>query len=296
MKAEFAKAVEKIAKRNKKTIFLTGDLGFNALEGVRESIGKRFINAGVAEQNMIDVAAGMAYTGLEPWVYSIAPFLVLKTIEQIRNDICQKNLPVRLVGAGGGYAYGILGSTHHLLEDIAILSSLPNIKLFIPAYSTDVEPIVKKMNLYKGPSYIRVALSPIKSDSYAPFRHVMKGGKVTVIVLGPLLANALEAIEKIGRKIDVWVVTEIPFDAPEDFYKSILKTKKLMILEEHVLSGGLGQIIMADLGKKAIRTKICHIFSKGYPSKLYGSQQYHLKDNGLDAYGIAGSLNKLLHE
>ena len=105
-------------------VFLTGDLGFMALEPVQQAAGSRFINAGVAEQNMVSVAAGMARVGLKPWVYSIAPFVYARAFEQIRNDVCYHKLPVFLVGNGGGYAYGVMGGTHHALEDYGALLTL----------------------------------------------------------------------------------------------------------------------------------------------------------------------------
>src|SRR3989338_2134130 len=121
MKLFFIDALKKIALKDKKIIFFTGDVGYHALEAYRDSLHKRFINAGIAEQNMVSVAAGMAYLKLKPWVYSIAPFISLKTIEQIRNDVCHHSLTVKFVGNGGGYGYGILGPSHHILEDIALL-------------------------------------------------------------------------------------------------------------------------------------------------------------------------------
>src|SRR5262249_37286069 len=102
-------------------VFLTGDLGYNALEPLRSVARERFINAGIAEQNMFSVAAGLARTGLRPWVYSIAPFLYARPYEQIRNDLCLHNLPVQLIGNGGGYGYGVMGGTHHALEDYGSL-------------------------------------------------------------------------------------------------------------------------------------------------------------------------------
>src|SRR5690242_17673469 len=102
---------------------LTGDLGYQALEGVREKLKDRFINAGVSEQNMVSVAAALASEGLEPLCYSIAPFAVFRPAEQIRLDVCLHGLGVKIVGNGGGYGYGIMGSTHHAIEDVAVLSS-----------------------------------------------------------------------------------------------------------------------------------------------------------------------------
>ena len=100
-------------------VFLTGDLGFMALEALQAAMGPRFINAGVAEQNMVSVAAGLARQGMETWVYSIAPFLYARPFEQIRNDIAFHGLPVKLIGNGGGYGYGVMGPTHHAIEDTA---------------------------------------------------------------------------------------------------------------------------------------------------------------------------------
>src|SRR5579872_5012298 len=138
MKIDFIKELNKIAIKDKKIFFLTGDLGFNAFEDIRDSLCERFINAGVAEQNMVSVAAGLAVAGLKPWVHSISSFLTLKTVEQVRNDICHNNLSVKLMGFGGGYGYGIMGESHHILEDLAIYSSFPNLKMYIPAFLEDI--------------------------------------------------------------------------------------------------------------------------------------------------------------
>src|SRR5580704_6871872 len=105
---------------NPEFVFLTGDLGFQALEPLREKMGERFLNVGVAEQNMVSVAAGLAKGGFRPWVYSIAPFLYARAFEQIRNDVCLHRMPVTLVGNGGGYGYGVMGSTHHAIEDYGV--------------------------------------------------------------------------------------------------------------------------------------------------------------------------------
>ena len=122
MRDVFCRALVKHA-RQQEFVFLTGDLGFKALEPLRDSMGSRFINAGVAEQNMICVAAGLAKMGLRPWVYSIAPFVYARPFEQIRNNVCLPDLPVVLVGNGGGYGYGVMGCTHHALERMTRITS-----------------------------------------------------------------------------------------------------------------------------------------------------------------------------
>src|SRR5438046_9869692 len=150
MRDVFCKALVRLAARQE-FVFLTGDLGYRALEPLREVMGQRFINAGVAEQNMISVAAGMARDGLRPWVYSIAPFMYARPFEQIRNDVCLHNLPVMLVGNGGGYAYGVMGATHHALEDYGTLLCLPYMHAFVPAFSADLAPLVRKLQAFNHP-------------------------------------------------------------------------------------------------------------------------------------------------
>ena len=130
---------------DERIIFITGDLGFNAFENLQKKMGDRFINAGVAEQNMIGVAAGMAYKGHRVFCYSIAPFIVHRCLEQFRNDVCLHNMPVCLVGNGGGYGYGIMGSSHHALEDIGVLSGLQNVTCHVPAFTEDVETALNEI-------------------------------------------------------------------------------------------------------------------------------------------------------
>ena len=138
-------------------IFLTGDVGFNTLEPLQEAMGERFINAGVAEQNMVGVAAALAAQELEVWIYSIAPFLYARSFEHIRNDICFHQLPVKLIGSGGGYGYGVLGPTHHAIDDYGALLTMPGMSVLVPAFDEDVEAVVTRAASSPGPTYLRIA-------------------------------------------------------------------------------------------------------------------------------------------
>src|SRR6188472_2078821 len=137
MRAELALAIIALFEKRRDLVFITCDLGYRALEGVQEALGERFINVGVAEQNAVSLAAGLAREGHLPWVYSAAAFTVLRPYEQIRDDVCLHKLPVKLVGNGGGYAYGIMGATHHALEDVGAMRALPNMKLYLPLVAAD---------------------------------------------------------------------------------------------------------------------------------------------------------------
>ena len=136
--------------------FLTGDLGYRALEPLKAAMNERFINAGVAEQNMVGMAAGIAWSGTRSFAYSIAPFLYARAFEQIRNDVCFHNLKVCIIGNGGGFGYGVMGPTHHALEDYGMLSSLPNMRCYVPSFDEDIPFIIEKIFSRSSPSYLRL--------------------------------------------------------------------------------------------------------------------------------------------
>ena len=156
-------------------------------------MGSRFINAGVAEQNMVSVAAGLARSGLRPWVYSIAPFVYARPFEQIRNDVCLHKLPVVLVGNGGGYGYGVMGATHHALEDYGALLCLPHIRAYVPAFDADVKAMTGDLFSVGHPSYFRLGLSEEPKDAtvppYAPWRKLQDGPGWVILVTGSLAGS-----------------------------------------------------------------------------------------------------------
>src|SRR5664279_2169016 len=199
-------------------VFLTGDLGFMALEGLRDGAKDRFINAGVAEQNMVSVAAGLARSGLKPWVYSIAPFVYARPFEQIRNDVCLHGLPVHLVGNGGGYGYGVMGASHHALEDYGTLLTLAGMHVFIPAFDEDVEPMVKRIRELGRPTYLRLGRcerpAGFTLPPYAPWRRLIEGSGPVIVYVGPLVGSHLSGWLTLdpAERPDVWVVSELPID------------------------------------------------------------------------------------
>jgi transketolase len=301
MRKEFSIAIEKIAASEERLIFLTGDLGFMALENVRNTMGTRFINAGVSEQNMVSVAAALATEGLLPICYSIAPFIVFRPTEQIRLDVCLHNLNVKIVGNGGGYGYGIMGATHHALEDIAVLSSFQNMKCFIPFCNEDVENTINAMFLYKGPSYLRLGygVKPVNISipAFQPTRNILKGNDITIVAMGPVVLNAINAITGNTLSADVFVISELPLDnITEDLKQSIKRTGRLLVLEEHVQRGGMGEHIAQKLLSSQITCSFKHLFATGYPDGLYGSQSYHQQQSGLDEKSILLTIKSMLNE
>lgn len=269
--------------------FLTGDLGFMALEEVRASFGTRFINCGVAEQNMVSVAAGLAREGLRCFVYSIAPFVYARPYEQIRNDVCFGDLSLCLVGNGGGYAYGHMGPTHHALEDCAALSAL-GVRCMVPAFDEDIGPMIQSVG---GPCYLRLGYDVRPEGSavpaWRPWRMILFGGAGCCVALGPLAGLAWSVLAELPeeRRPALWACTELPIaPLPGELYASV-RDSRLVVIEEHHVQGGLGMALSyALLKEQCLPRRMIHRYALGYPSKRYGSQTFHRTECGLDARSL----------
>lgn len=283
-------------RRAQEFAFLTGDLGFRALEPLRQALGPWFINAGVAEQNMIGVAAGLASEGVEAWVYSIAPFCFARPFEQIRNDICLHNLPVRLVGNGGGYAYGVMGATHHALEDLAVMLSLQHMRAFIPAFADDLPAVIETMAECPHPAYLRLGRcekpAELSPPPYRPWRRLLAGERGIVVVLGPLVGPVLQQASQLipAERPELWLVGALPlsdFPPPPQFCASLQPKKRIVVVEEHIERGGLGQELAHYVTCENLDVGgFHHLCARGYPSGTYGSQQFHRRECGLDADNV----------
>jgi transketolase len=293
MRTIFCQSLEE-ASRHPNFIFLTGDLGYKALEPLRAALGERFINAGVAEQNMVSVGAGLARVGLRPWLYSIAPFIYARPFEQVRNDVCLHRLPVVLVGNGGGYGYGVMGATHHALEDYGVLLGLPHLRAYIPAFDDDVRVMIERLFEVSHPAYLRLGLSEqpdgFAVPAYAPWRRLLDGRGWVVLVTGTLAGGIWEAVRQIHeeRRPALWLLSELPLDRiPDAFLADLARSHRLLVVEEHVAQGGVGQMIAATLmmgGQAPEHFAMCS--AKGYVSGQYGSQKFHRRECGLDPASI----------
>ena len=272
-------------------IFLTGDLGFMALEELRDALGKRFINAGVAEQNMVSVGAAMAKQGLEVWIYSIAPFCYARPFEQIRNDICFHGLAVKIIGNGGGYGYGVMGPTHHAIEDYGVLLTLPNMRVYIPAFDEDIADVIHRLGESPDPAYLRLGRGEIPKNfqvpPYAAWRHLITGNGPTIIAVGPIAGTYLQDFINlpIEERPNFWVACEMPLKyspMPEVLLRQIEQSSNLSVIEEHVSQGSLASAIAVDLLVKKISLKHFLLFcAQKHIYDSYGSQGFLRKKSGL---------------
>ncbi|MEO7523341.1 MAG: hypothetical protein ABIT58_04565 [Ferruginibacter sp.] len=288
MRKEFAQAIVDIARTNDKIVFLTGDLGFMALEAVKETLGERFINAGVAEQNMATMAASLAYEGFLPFIYSISPFITLRPYEQLRNDICLHNLPVKVIANGGGYGYGIMGSTHHNIEDIGSMRILPNMKVFVPFTAEDVASSLNEMIHDPSPNYLRLNLASAQPgvevfSQWRKIKSAIKEPKAVVIATGTVADNLFKLPANLLDALEIWLVSKFPvFDIPAEVVESIHISKQVITLEEHQGQCGLHETLASLLLKQLnIPIKYNTLFASGYPGGRYGSQSWHQEENNL---------------
>jgi transketolase len=247
---------------------------------------------------MVSVAAGLAKEGLRPWVYSIAPFLYARAFEQIRNDVCLHGMPVVLVGNGGGYGYGVMGSTHHAIEDYGALLSLQAMRVYIPAFDRDLSEVARYLIQAGHPAYLRLGVSEqpgwFSPPRFAPWRHLLTGTGPTIVIAGPLAGGILEAVRQGGNPADVWLVSELPVtELPSEFLSSLRRSNYLMVIEEHVCAGGLGQMLSHQLLLAGLAPgRFVHRTALGYVSGKYGSQRFHRAECGLDAVSIIAELNR----
>ena len=266
MRNAFAEKLTDLTNKNKKIILLSGDIGNKLFDNFKKKHKKNFFNCGVAEANMTTVAAGLAYAGFQPITYTISSFNIFKTVEQIKLDICYQNLPVIIVGVGSGLAYSNLGTTHHSIEDIGVLNSIPNLNIVCPADSIELKVLFKQIINSKKPTYLRIGKKKevliykkkCKSKLGQPII-IKKGQKICIFGTGNILNEAIIAVNKFKNKIINPQIVNIHTIKPINEKKilSLLnKFKKIIILEEHVDKGGLSSIIM----KISAKSKIKHIF------------------------------------
>jgi transketolase len=244
----------------------------------------------------------MASEGFRVFCYSIAPFIVYRCLEQFRNDVCFHRMPVCIVGNGGGYGYGIMGSSHHAIEDLACLSGLPNVTCRIPAFNGDVEPAIDAFLSDRTPCYLRLGMGKpapwhITGKSFNTIVSAQQA-KGTIIALGPVVNNVLSALQREGmhEKFTLHTLTKLPFDHDE-LIEILTGCNNLLIAEEHVATGGIGESISRFIHENGIRlNQFISLCAKGYPSGQYGSQNFHQQQSGLDTENIREVLKQLLRE
>ena len=299
MRFIFVKELIKKARKNKNIYLITSDLGYRAFEDFKKEFPQRFINVGVAENNMIGVATGLALTGKKVFVYSILPFLIFRSLEQIRNNICHNNLDVKLIGAGGSFSYGYQGVSHNTSEDISIMKSLPNLKIFNPGSKTEVKIVLSQMFKTKSPCLARLGKVPIIDFYKKKFLFkdnegviLQKGKDLTVFTSGNILENVYKTVKKLEKEKYKICLISCPVVKPlsKNFIIKNIKTKKIMSIEENTEINGLGYYISNCLINENKKINFKNIALKDIVHNKIGTQDYLRDINSLSVL----KLHKLL--
>ena len=300
MRIAFVNTLYELSQKNKDITLITGDLGFSVFEDYIQKLPKQFLNAGVAEQNMTGLAAGMAMEEKIPFIYSIVPFVTMRNFEQIRNDICYQDLNVKIVGVGAGFSYGPYGHTHHGLEDIGILRTLANLTIFCPGDPVEVEFVTRQALKIKGPVYIRLgkAGEPVIHNAKVKLEMgkgiiVTDGNDLTIIATSTMLYSACEVSKVLIQKgLSVRVVsmyTIKPFDS-SIVISSAKKTRAIFSLEEHSIVGGLGSAVSEVLAENSINTKFKRLGVPDRFTKIIGNQEFMREANNLSVDQIVNTI------
>jgi len=304
----YGRVLCELGEKHPEIVGLSADLAKSTKIGIfQEKFPDRFINVGIAEQNMFGIAAGMARTGLLPFVSTMAAFTSMRAAEQVRTDICYQNLNVKIIATHGGVSFGSAGTTHHATEDIAIMRSFANMTVIVPADGIETANAVRAAVDWPGPVYIRTGrgFEPnyYTSEDYGfeigKSVEIRQGTDVTIIATGITVLQAAVAADflKKNHNLSVRVInmhTIKPIDE-EVIMKAVMETRRIITFEEHNVLGGLGTAVadvIAQSGKGCAFTKVGFpdVYSEvGYPEDLYAYYK-------LDTNGIIEKVQEVMHK
>jgi transketolase len=279
---------------------LTGDLGFMALEPFIEAFPKRFFNVGVAEQNMVGLATGLAEAGMVPFVYSIAPFATLRPYELIRNGPLLHRLPVRIVAIGGGLEYGPNGMSHYALEDVAMMRAQPSMTVIAPADPKQARQALLASSSVPGPIYFRLGkdettVVPGLDGAFelGRIQRIREGPDAAIIAMGPIAAEAVAAADLLaaqGLACCVAVVASVHPPPSDDLALLIAGRPLVVTVEVHYLNGGLGSLVAEVVAERNLGVRVLRQGVRTMPDGLVGSQRYMERSFGLSAAQLAGAV------
>ena len=293
MRAAFIETLTELAAGDSRIMLLTGDLGYMALEPFIEKHPDRFFNVGVAEQNMVGVATGLAEAGFIPFVYSITPFAVLRPYEFIRNGPIQHQLPVRIVGVGGGMEYGQNGLSHYGLEDVAVMRAQPAISIIAPADHRQTRRAVSATWNLPGPIYYRLG----KDDKttipgldgrfeLGKVQRIREGSGLLMISMGSVSSEAAAAaatLEQRGVSCTFAILASVSPAPLDELAELISKHPSVMTVEAHYRNGGVGSLVAELIAERGLRSRLTRCAVDSMPCGITGSQRYLHQRYGLSS-------------
>lgn len=304
MRKTFIQSLLSAARVDPNIVFITGDLGYGVVDDFAHELPKQFINAGISEQAMMGMAAGMASEGKRVFVYSIGNFSTLRCLEQIRNDVCAMENPVVIVSVGAGYSYGSQGYTHHAVEDIAVMRALPNLEILLPSDSEEVRVITEYLCTSQYPAYLRLGKDgepKIHSPGSIEFDHspykITEGVDFAILTSGSIASEAILAVNNLRNQGVYGSIFLIPSlkGLKEDFLRLLADYPFLVSLEEHAPSGGFGSAILEKLNRLETMPKLKILAANQSNLSEIGSQSYLREAKGISSRHIESTLLRLVN-
>jgi len=289
-----------MASKNSNLILLTGDHGYALFDEFRKIFPEKYINAGVAEQNMVGMAAGLARVGFFPIVYGLSAFIPIRVLEQIKLDVCHDELPVIFLGDGAGFVYSSLGTSHQSTEDIGVTRSIPFLDIYSPADRFEITAVLDLAESSRNPSYIRIGKSDLGDVHSAPITITknkllpinISDSPITFIATGSMVKVAAN-LSKIFKNANVWSAPCLKPINTELLFDIFQKSKIIVTFEEHNIYGGLGGII-AEISSEIYPLPILRIGVNDCFSKYCGTYQYLLEEHGLNFESIKSKIHSHL--
>ena len=304
MRGAFAKTVTELAERDPRVLLLTADLGYMALEVFSDKFPDRFINVGVAEQNMVGIATGLADAGFIPFLYSIVTFASLRPYEFIRNGPILHQLPVRIAGVGGGFEYGPAGPTHHGLEDVGVMRVQPGITVIAPADYAQTCTAIRATWDLPGPVYYRLgkddkAVVPGLDGRFELGRAqiIREGGDLLLIAMGgiaPEVTAAAEALEVRGIRCMVVVVASLNPAPVDDLAALLARFPVALTVEAHYIVGGVGSLVSEVVAEHGLACRVIRCGVRETPDGRTGSQRSLQQAHGLSREAIADTALRVM--
>ena len=290
MRNKFISSLVKFAREDDRIILIVGDLGYGVIEPFVDEFPDRFFNAGVAEQNMVGLAAGLASEGMRPFVYSIANFPTFRCAEQTRNDVSYHQLPVTIVSVGSGLNYGALGYSHHAVQDISLMRSFPETLICTPCDPNEVHLSLEYLLKHESPAYLRIGkagednissingpISDAQPRLISSFNKHIDLEPINIIVPGSIIGLVIKFIEKIhNQKINLFSLPVWGSNSNQQLIQFISKFKKLLIIEEHLLSGGFGSWVLESIHESNLSKDL---ILRYFPLTKKFVVKLHLKQN-----------------
>jgi len=300
MREFFAKALYNLFCSDPNQIILCGDLGYGVLDHIQKNLPKQFLNMGISETHMLAFASGLALHKKSVWIYSMPSFFILRAAEALRNLICEPSLPIKLIASGSGLSYGRMGSTHHSIEDIALLKSMPQMEIYLPATKEDIGTCISEMQKSDRPSYLRI----IQQGSYPslpsfealrwshPNKKSSHESKTLIVSIG----GALRFLPP-NHESNVLVVGKYPLSESDllaiSQRASQLEIKQILTIEEHLVRGGLGESLRSDLKQMPSIVQWKHLGLRHSHDKNLGDCDFMCRQLGLSESIIESEIKSM---